>query len=384
MIPKSGIMEDYMDYINKIKNLKNLKNNLNINEINSFINIEKTFDDLEKLHLFLLSEIKKLHENEISIENADICKVSINALDCLDKCEDTKIGGRIYFLNNDLATYYIFGDIHSDSISVIEFLKRINFIETVQNEQKTRLIFLGDYVDRGKGTIKTLELILVLKYLFPSNIFLLRGNHDGGSIISEIEYKLCVGRNENTTDEDYFVASLFNSLKKLNKPLTLLEEYLNLFSRLCHLALIKNGDEVVLCVHGGIPRPINDDYDHIKSISDLWNEGIIDSLEGSIIHNMLWSDPTEDTTLQRSTRRFYFYKTHFDNFTEKLSISKIIRGHQAFDEGYKEFFNGRLISIFSSGDMSPDLKENNNETAYKDITPCILKLHDGKKEIVRL
>lgn len=371
-----------MDYISKIKNLKILhnKNQLDINEIISFINLEKSFDDLEELHLFLLSELNELHENENSIVNADVCKVSASALECLDKCEDTKIGGRIYFLNNCLATYYVFGDIHSDSISVIEFLKRISFVEKVQNGQNIRLIFLGDYVDRGKAAIKTLEIIFILKYIFSNNIFLLRGNHDGGIIISENEYKLCVGRNENTTDNDYFVASLFNSLKELNKPLTLLEKYLNYFNKLCHIALIKNGDEVVLCVHGGIPRPINDCYEHIHTISDLWNEDIVDSLDGSVIHNVLWSDPTEDTTLQRDTRRFYFYNIHFDNFTDKFSISKIIRGHQAFDEGYKEFFDGRLISIFSSG----DIKENNNETAYKSITPCILNLHDGKKEIIRL
>ncbi len=371
-----------MDYISKIKNLKILynKNQLDINDIISFIELKKSFDDLEELHLFLLSELNKLYENEISIANANVCKVSASALECLDKCDDTKTGGRIHFLNNDLATYYVFGDIHSDSISVIEFLKRISFVEKMQHEQNIRLIFLGDYVDRGKAAIKTLELIFILKYIFSSNVFLLRGNHDGGKIISENEYKLCVGRNENTTDNDYFVASLFNSLKELNKPLTLLEEYLNYFSKLCHIALIKNCDEVILCVHGGIPRPKNDGYDHILTINDLWNEDIVDSLDGSVIHNMLWSDPTEDTTLQRNTRRFYFYKTHFDSFTSKFSISTIIRGHQAFDEGYKEFFAGRLLSIFSSG----EIKENNNETAYKDITPCILKIHDGKKEIVRL
>lgn len=371
-----------MDYINKIKNLKilNSQNSLDINEIINFISLDKPFDDLEKLHLFLLSEIKKLHGNEISIVNTRNCEVSSNALECLEKCEDTKIGGKIYFLNNVLATNYVFGDIHSDSISLIEFLKRISFLEKVQNGQNIRLVFLGDYVDRGKAAIKTLELILILKYIFSSNIFLLRGNHDGGTIISENEYKLCVGRNENTTDDDYFVASLFNSLKKLNKPLTLLEEYLNFFNNLCHLALIKNGDDVVLCVHGGIPRPTSDNYNHINTISDLWNDGIVDSLDGSVIHNMLWSDPTEDISLQRSTRRFYFYKTHFDNFTDKFSISNIIRGHQAFDEGYMKFFNDRLISIFSSGEIN----ENNNETAYKDIIPCILKLHSGKKEIIRL
>ncbi len=298
----------------------------------------------------------------------------------MSNCEDGKIGGKIYFLNNDNYINYIFGDLHSDRTSLVEFLKVISFVDRIQNDEKIRLIFLGDYIDRGKSAFKTLELILILKYLFPSSIFLLRGNHDGGTLISENEYKLCVGRNDNTTDDDYFVASLFNTLIELNKPLTLLKEYLKFFNNLCHIAFIKNDNEIVMCVHGGIPRPKSEAYEHLNNISDLYNEKIVDDLSGSIIHNMLWSDPAEDTNLYRSTRRFYFYKPHFDAFINKFYISKVVRGHQAFNEGYKKFFDGKLISIFSSGKSV----NTNPDTAYDDIVPCVLMLHNGDQKIIRL
>lgn len=371
-----------MNYITKIKNLKNLynKNQLSNDDLINFISINKSFDDIEKLHVFLINQINKIHKSEISKINTKLCKNSSDAKKCLDKCEDGKIGGKIYFFSDENKVNYVFGDIHSDCQTVMEFLKVIDFVFKVQNDKNLRLIFLGDYIDRGKAGFKALELILVLKFLFRDNVFLLRGNHDGGTIISENEYKLCVGRNENTTDNDYFVASLFNKLKELNKPLDFLDKYLNFFYSLCHLAFIKNGEETVLCVHGGIPRPRNDNYEHLNKLSDLYDEKIIDDLKGSVIHNMLWSDPAEDTSLIRNTRRFYFYRTHFDNFINRFDIDKIIRGHQAFDEGYKEFFDRRLISIFSSGKC----KTKNEETAYKYVLPCILMLHNGNLKIIRL
>lgn len=379
-----------MNYINNIKNiinklekLKSLhdKNQLtNDDPLISFVMSDKAFEDLEKLHIYLINKVNRIHKNETSEINTDLCKKSLNLSECLESCSDAKRGGKIYFLNDKTAINYIFGDIHSDSYSLFKFLKKIDFIRRIQNTENLRLVFLGDYIDRGKAQFKVIETILILKYIFPHNIFLLKGNHDGGEIISENEYKLCVKRNEDTTDDDYFVASVFNRLKELGKPLTLLKKYLKLFYGLCHAAVIKNGNETVLCVHGGIPRPRNDKYSHIESASDLWSNKKRDHLKGSIVHNMLWSDPAEDTSMQRDTRRFYFYESNFTEFAKIMSIDTVIRAHQAFENGYKEFFGGRLISVFSSGDTD----NNNNETAYKNIIPCVLELHSGDKELIRL
>ena len=373
-----------MNYIEKIEALKhNLKSEyIYLDELINMINLEKNLDEINYFHTYLMDKIINLSQFECSNINSNCSKDSCDCKKSLLNMEDKKRGDKIYFFNNSSAKYYIFGDIHSDSITLIEFLNKIFSSKKLIEDEEIRLIFLGDYIDRGHAPFKTLELIFILKYLFPENIFLLKGNHDGGKILEDNNYKLCVGRNDGTTDEDYFVASLYNKLQSENKSLKLLQTYLDFFNSLCTLALIKSKEEIIMCVHGGIPRASEElnNYNHLHNIGNLCSESILDKLNDSVTYNMLWSDPSEDISLKRDTRRFYFYEDSFSNFIEKFNIDKIVRGHQAFDEGFKEFFNKQLISIFSSGKCPIE----NLETAYEDILPCILKIYNGDYTTIRL
>jgi hypothetical protein len=38
----------------------------------------------------------------------------------------------------------------------------------------------GDFVDRGAWGVETLALLLAWKWLLPSNVYLIRGNHEVG------------------------------------------------------------------------------------------------------------------------------------------------------------------------------------------------------------
>ncbi|ETN80874.1 phosphoprotein phosphatase 1 domain protein [Necator americanus] len=64
------------------------------------------------------------------------------------------------------------GDVHGQ---LYDMLEMISFIG---HPPSKRMLFLGDYVDRGDYGLETITLLLALKLRFPDEIYLLRGNHE--------------------------------------------------------------------------------------------------------------------------------------------------------------------------------------------------------------
>jgi serine/threonine protein phosphatase 1 len=70
-----------------------------------------------------------------------------------------------------MATY-VFGDIHGEKEQLFNLLEKINY--TISED---RLIFLGDYIDRGQDSFGTYKLIRMLELFNEKNVFL-KGNHE--------------------------------------------------------------------------------------------------------------------------------------------------------------------------------------------------------------
>lgn len=293
--------------------------------------------------------------------------------------KELKINGtasyeNIYFMDES-CDYYFVGDLHSDAFILEHLLDTLSFFEKVENNHPFKIIFLGDYVDRGNNHLKTLHILFMLKNYFPENIYLLMGNHDIGHIENG-DVTLYLKKVED--DMDYFYIYL-NHLHKHHPDFTdaLLESYLTLMNTLHVTAFIQTKYGTLQGVHGGIPRPQNNRFDYITSFEQLTNE-TLDHESFRIRDCLLWSDPSKDTINEtKSGKRFKFDEHQLDAYFQHFGIDLMVRGHQAVENGHLELFS-KIHTIFSSGRVHHGEENINTDTAYEHIPPKVLKL-DIKK-----
>ena len=129
-------------------------------------------------------------------------------------------------VNGDVV---IIGDIHGQFMDMMGmFLK----LKKVPGRKNTKFLFLGDYVDRGEFGCEVMTYLLALKLKYPSDVYLLRGNHETEEMTQQFNFRAQV--------LDRFDAEIYR-------------EFIDLFQSL-PVAAKTNGK--LLCVHGGISQRI--------------------------------------------------------------------------------------------------------------------------------
>ena len=218
---------------------------------------------------------------------------------------------------------YVIGDIHGNLQSLVKL------IEIIGEKNPKVVIFLGDIVDRGSYQLECLILVLALKIIEPNRYFLLRGNHE------TLEMNQYYG-----FFQDFI--SRFKDQSKFN-------EILSIYEVLPICAVINDN---ILCLHGGIPE----DFEILKKLKNKKHKDFDKTTIKLInpgIYQILWNDP-KDVEILNFSNSFrgpgikFFGQKAFDAFMEKNNLQLLIRAHECFPEGYKWFFNKRLLSIFSS------------------------------------
>ncbi|KAA6388972.1 MAG: hypothetical protein EZS28_015498 [Streblomastix strix] len=72
----------------------------------------------------------------------------------------------------------VVGDIHGNFSALLKVLAVVDEVLLLNSEKKGKVVFLGDYIDRGQHSLECVLLLLAYKLAFPSRIELIRGNHD--------------------------------------------------------------------------------------------------------------------------------------------------------------------------------------------------------------
>ena len=212
---------------------------------------------------------------------------------------------------------YICGDIHG------QFYDLLRVFDILKYPPESKILFLGDYVDRGKKSLECILLLLCLKIKYPSRIFLLRGNHESAD----------VNRTYGFYDEC-----------KRKMSIKIYKKFCILFNSFPITALV---GEKILCMHGGLAQKLKN-LDQLKEIKRP-----TEIPESGLLCDLVWSDPDENLRLdfKKNNERgisVCFSKETVEKFTEKNGLDLICRAHQVVEEGFQFFANMKLITIFTA------------------------------------
>lgn len=212
------------------------------------------------------------------------------------------------------------GDLHGDYQSLEKILSRF------RNEGK--IIFLGNFVNYGKDSLKVANRLFLEKLLTPDRLILLRGNHE----------TLPVNFNFGFRDE---IIEKF-----LPQHVDKIFGWYNEIFSLLPLAAIRGN--TTLALHGGLPRGL-------AKIEEIDMIGANTALtEDDILFELLWNGPTDEasgfTESPLGERARLIGQDVFDNFMNDNGLERIIVSNGFLENGFRFFYNQRLLKIFSAVD----------------------------------
>ena len=217
----------------------------------------------------------------------------------------------------------VVGDLHGDLKSLVHILEDSKFIGKARSGSDVLLVFLGDYGDRGAHSPEVYYVVLKLKEIFPERVILMRGNHEGPPDLIAYPHDLPIQMKDRFREKGS-------------------EAYLKVQDLHDHLYTCVIIKERVVLLHGGAPSQattVNDiAYAHEKHPRERHLEEI------------LWNDPWEGIkgtiASPRGAGRL-FGEDVTNKLLTMLNVKALIRGHQAFSDGYSSIHGGRVLTLFS-------------------------------------
>lgn len=268
----------------------------------------------------------------------------------------------------------IVGDIHGslhDLLRILKFIKKKN----------SKILFLGDYVDRGNFSLECITILFALKVSYPDDFFLIRGNHEFESICSQYGFKneilnynnpkkLTIQQTKSRQIRKSSSVNLYYNISDIpdadlddQNPLykdtncykyteALYYSFMKAFAYLPIAAIL---NKTTFCLHGGLSPKLN-------QIDDL-NKLIIrpiDRIEDNLLlSDIMWSDPSLGLGMQFEEnprgRGYLFNGESVLKFLKANSLTRLIRAHQCVECGILQHFNDKCITVFSASSYNRPL-----------------------------
>ena len=237
------------------------------------------------------------------------------------------------------------GDIHGQYPDLLKLFELGGF------PPDKNYIFMGDYVDRGKQSIECICLLLCYKIKYDENFFILRGNHECGSINR--------------------IYGFFDECKR-RYNVKLWKSFVDLFN---YLPIAASIDDKIFIVHGGLSPELKtvDQIQKIMRPTDVPEEGLL--------CDILWSDPDENASGWGANDRgvsVTFNEKVLKNFLEKNELDLLCRAHQVVEDGYEFFGNRSLVTVFSAPNYCGEFDNSGAIMEVDEELMCSFKVMKGE------
>jgi diadenosine tetraphosphatase ApaH/serine/threonine PP2A family protein phosphatase len=223
------------------------------------------------------------------------------------------------------------GDIHG------QFYDLLNLLEEggQPSESSTPFLFLGDYVDRGSFSCEVIFTLLALKIAYPDKIYLLRGNHECGSVSSHFGFKQeC----------------------KRKYGVNVYHRALLVFQTMPIASIISTAFGDIYACHGGL-SPTLKTLEEIEAL-----DRFVEPEQNSGLLDILWSDPISENAIDDLPDDIFeeFLKVNWKpnpargcsycfgyaaikEFLNKNGLVCIVRAHEVQADGFRRHFEPRVV-----------------------------------------
>jgi hypothetical protein len=235
---------------------------------------------------------------------------------------DLTVTGKLVNLK-PVGEVLIIGDLHGDLASLSVIFEKSAFLEKMEVNRQAKLVFLGDYGDRGTQSPELYFGVLRVKLAFPNQVVLLRGNHEGPSDLMASPHDL----------------SIHLQRKFKEKWVIVCQRITDFFSFLYNAVYV---EERYLMIHGGL-------HSKLRSLQEIADADKLHP-EKSFLEELLWNNPNEQVQGTYPSPRGVgnlFGKNVTQEVLQRINAKILVRGHEFAGEGYKIAQDGRILTLFS-------------------------------------
>jgi diadenosine tetraphosphatase ApaH/serine/threonine PP2A family protein phosphatase len=249
------------------------------------------------------------------------------------------VGGRVeggLVEIHELENLAVISDLHGDPYSLFRILDEINY-EKFLSRPKNKLVFLGDYVDRGSDSVSVIYAVCHLKHAYPDSVVLMRGNHE-----SPAEFPFP------SHDLPYRIGERFGNSGR--------DVYGRLLSMFKLLTLATVVPDRLLLVHGGLPTEDAVIANFHKAIATAQDSHV----HSRVLEELLWNDPRrlDGAPGWEPSRRGigrHFGSGITRRWLNATNTKAIVRGHEPC-QGFRLDHDDTIMTLFSCREAYPAFK----------------------------